>query len=167
MTEQIWKPIKGFDYEVSNDGEVRSADGSLLKKHTTHGRTGKVKYHQVVLKNLGKTKHKLVHRLVAETFIENKDKPEVNHKDGNGQNNHVDNLEWVTRSENAIHSRDVLKNFVIGTEREYSKLDDEKAKTIREDYKSGKAGQREMARKYGVTQGTIWAVINYRTWKHV
>jgi hypothetical protein len=48
---------------------------------------------------------KLIHRLVADAFIPNpKGLPEVNHKDGNKHNNHVDNLEWVTKSENALHA---------------------------------------------------------------
>ena len=48
---------------------------------------------------------KLVHIIVAETFLPNpKKKPEVNHKDKNGTNNKVENLEWVTKSEQMIHS---------------------------------------------------------------
>lgn len=62
-------------------------------------------YEKVNLSKNNKTYTEWVHRLVAITFIENKEgKPEVNHKDGNRKNNTVENLEWVTRSENQKHS---------------------------------------------------------------
>ena len=104
---EIWKPIKGYEglYEVSNFGNVRS-----LKRNTTEGKVLKQGWHTRGYSNVSLSKgnnHKTrsIHRLVAETFIPNPNNlPEVNHKDGNKKNNCVENLEWVTRIENVLHS---------------------------------------------------------------
>ncbi len=115
--EEIWIDVKDFEgaYQVSSFGNVRSIDkiartyngglrlykGRILVKKV--GSLGK--YHCVDLSNYGKGKRFGIHRLVAENFIPNpENKAEVNHKDGNTFNNHIDNLEWVTRSENIRHS---------------------------------------------------------------
>lgn len=106
---EVWKPIEGYEgrYEVSNSGLVRS-----LNYH----RTGKVKilkthtdrYGYVCVelpKENNRRKHLTVHRLVAQAFVPNpKEKPEVNHKDGDKQNNCFSNLEWVTMAENQRHA---------------------------------------------------------------
>lgn len=64
----------------------------------------------VVLCVDGKTKRQYIHRLIAETFIDNPlNKKEVNHIDGVRTNNRLSNLEWVTRSENHFHRYKVLK----------------------------------------------------------
>ena len=104
---ETWKDIPGFEglYQVSDKGRIKSykkdPDGLLLKLTNRRG-----DYFRIVLQGKGKQmKSKSLHRLVAEAFIPNPDNlPQVNHKDGNKQNNRVENLEWCTAAENVRHS---------------------------------------------------------------
>lgn len=93
--------IKGFeDYCISRTGKVLSPKGRYLTP-----RTVKDGYLGVTLSKNNIQKQFLIHRLVAKYFIPNpKNKSEVNHKDGNKQNNNDWNLEWNTRSENEKHA---------------------------------------------------------------
>lgn len=90
---EIWKPIPDLlGYSVSNKGRIRKDN------------TGQI---MVLSKNGGYcriTISKHVHRLVAEAFIEkpNEEKCWVDHIDGNRSNNNVENLRWVTPSENCL-----------------------------------------------------------------
>lgn len=107
MAVEIWKPIAGYEglYEVSNLGRVKSlprktSTGGIMKPSTTVWG-----YLMCALWKDGKGKSFSVHRLVAEAFIPNPgNKPTVNHIDCNKKNNHVDNLEWCTQTENVRHS---------------------------------------------------------------
>ena len=119
MTE-IWKPVRGYEeyYEVSNLGRVRSLDrwisvcpkgknsyqvlhcGRILRPLTL--RNGYLRVCLQVEKNRSDF---LVHRLVAEAFLERKpEMNQVNHIDYQRQNNRVDNLEWTTPHLNNLHS---------------------------------------------------------------
>lgn len=94
---EIWKEINDFSYEISSYGRVRHKVTKRIRKLEVHdAKYLRVKLHKKNLK---------VHRLVGLYFISNpENKPEINHKDGNKHNNHVDNLEWVTPEENVRHA---------------------------------------------------------------
>lgn len=102
-----FKEIKGFDnYWISNHGRVLSwkhnAPTFLTASKDREG------YLHVRLYRKGTEQATLfkVHRLVALNFLKpNPDRPTVNHKDGDKQNNHVNNLEWLTHYENLLHGR--------------------------------------------------------------
>lgn len=105
---EIWKDIEGFEgkYQISTYGNIRSFSKWKHGAYLKFGKTG-TGYYQVNLVKDGRNKivSSRVHRLVASTFIPNPENlPEVNHIDGNKLNNNVDNLEWVSRSENIRHA---------------------------------------------------------------
>jgi len=101
-----WRIINEFpNYDVSNLGNIRNNKSNKIMKICI-----KSGYYHVSLLNTSVKKTLKVHRLVALAFIENpKNKSEVNHKDKNKLNNHVNNLEWMTRQENNIHRCEGLK----------------------------------------------------------
>lgn len=124
--KEEWKAINGYEgiYEVSNLGQVRSLD-RVCKRNSDTGdvfKKGKLRkphltpkgYLRLQLKNKdGIASNHLVHRLVAQAFlpIPDQEQIEINHKDGNKQNNNFDNLEWCSGVDNLQHSYDIgLRN---------------------------------------------------------
>lgn len=115
---EIWKDIYGYEglYQISNLGRVKSLS-RLVKNGKNHYKfaTEKIRkvainkkrngYCEISLYKNNKEKRFKIHRLVAQAFIQNIfNKPEVNHIDGNKQNNKAENLEWVTSKENKKHA---------------------------------------------------------------
>lgn len=111
-----WRAIAGFNgYEVSNYGRVRTHNKVTYTK--MHGerhwkdrilkqKIGAQNEYRIALWRDGCEYYFLVHRLVACAFLgepKNK-KMTVNHKDGNRQNNHIDNLEWLSLADNIRHA---------------------------------------------------------------
>ena len=114
LPSEIFKPVGGYNnkYSVSNKGRVISyqKEKAIVLKHKvdTYG------YCEVNLHNEGKSKMWKVHRLVCLAFLDNiENKPQVNHKDFNRQNNELENLEWATVKEDAQH-RKVNNRFIQG-----------------------------------------------------
>ena len=105
---EVWKDVIGYEglYQVSNKGDVRSVDrinhiGRKYSGRTLKPRYAGLGYINVGLYKNGKMKNKYIHRLVAEAFIPSHNNYlEINHKDENKNNNHVNNLEWCTSKYN-------------------------------------------------------------------
>lgn len=128
-------------------------------------------YLQVCLTNKNTYK---VHRLVALTFIENKEnKPEVNHKDGNKLNNNISNLEWNTTQENIEHKR--INNLgktlkaklsATGINNSQAKLDEEDVIFIRTNCVT-KIDIKKFSKELNVSISTIYDIKNRRSWTHI
>lgn len=116
LLNEEFRNIKDYEnYQVSNYGRIKSfiiygkyKNIRILKAHKNYKG-----YFLVSLTKNKQKKLKLIHRLVAQEFIGNKfNKPQINHIDGNKQNNMINNLEWCNNSENQIHAiKNGLKNM--------------------------------------------------------
>jgi hypothetical protein len=103
MEQEYFKPIKNFEtYGISNLGNVKDyRNGKILNQYPNENAGG---YLQVQIKNQEGVFSKRVHRIVAENFIDNPNNlEEVDHKDRNRLNNRLDNLRWVSRSDNQLN----------------------------------------------------------------
>jgi hypothetical protein len=173
--EEIWKNIIDFEdiYQVSNFGRIRSLDKIIYssdnRNRTLRGRILKnkldrtKKYQHVYLSHKGIATIVSVHRTVAKHFIPNpENKPEVNHKDGNGLNNRIDNLEWNTRCENIQHSFDIgiRKPYIIPRDKcHLTKLSTSKIRSLIKMYNSG-FSYKEMAKEFKMSVSGLEKIIS-------
>ena len=158
-----WRAVEGFLgwYEVSDLGQVRSLgrvvkdargrgqnrSGRLLTPKKTGWRNGVPRYRCVRLCKAGSETHAPVHVLVAQAFLGHRpdSEMEVNHKDGDGANNALANLEIVTREQNVQHA--------ILTGLRPSVVNDVPA--IREALRLGDRTQRQIGEQYGISSSMV------------
>lgn len=168
-----WIKIKGFKehQEVSNTGFLRSLNyknsGKIKVLKPTLTKDG---YLKTMLKNNeGKYKTIAVHRIVAENFLNKIEGYEVNHINGIKTDNSVNNLEYVTKSYNCLHSfRLGLQKPKRGSLNGMAKLTDKEVEEIREyaDKTNRKRGYNKyLQEKYNVSKWTITRIVSNETWK--
>lgn len=135
------KDIPGLEeyFQITKQGQIWSKRTNKFLKQTV-GKTGYYTISTKIGGRKGVPKCFKVHRLVAQTYIDNpENKPYVNHIDGNKLNNCVSNLEWCTASENVQHAYDIGLKISAPPKGENShaaKLTDEQVKQIRKDFKT-------------------------------
>lgn len=157
-----YKPIPSYPmYEVSKQGIVRKvSDKRICKKFLNVDG-----YVVVAFWVNQKVLHRRVHRLVMETWV-GADEREVNHIDGDKQNNVLENLEYVTHQENVDHA--VSTGLVRrGEDCSHSKLTDEIVKEIRELHVDAGISLRDLAGMYDVSQEMIVKIVKDRNWRHI
>ena len=95
------KPVVGYEtYTVSSSGVVKNKHGHIMSTHAVPGG-----YRQVQFHGGGKSKSKLVHRVVAEAFVPNPNNmTEVDHINRNRTDNRAENLRWSTRRDNCLNT---------------------------------------------------------------
>lgn len=173
IRNEMWKNIKDYEgvYQISSLGRVKGLDRFYIDRwgnrtqvvgqflRLTEDKDG---YLKVGLRKQGfKQKNFFVHRLVCVHFHSNeKNKPTVNHKDGDKKNNKADNLEFADYKEQMQHA------YYMGLQKpKYNEasgnnfLKNEDIKYIREMYKTSNVTQRFLAEKFGCSQGHISDIV--------
>lgn len=169
-----WKDIIGYEglYQVSNTGLVKSLSRAVKSVHSNkwYTKQDRILKPEITLKGLGYYRVQLckdciinkipVHRIVAMTFILNpENKPQVNHIDGNKLNNHVENLEWATASENVQHAFDTGLNIPSLSS---TYIPEQIRILVRSEYIKGskKFGCIAIGEKYGIGKQTVLNIVN-------
>lgn len=167
---EIWKHINE-GYQISNYGRARSIDRVVMTSNGPRRVKGKMKAfgdaHGYQNLHIGFGKSNLVHRFVATAFIRPpQGNEQVNHKDGNKHNNHVDNLEWCTPAENTKHATSTGLRNTVGVNNPASKFKEEQIKAVKQKYKDGHSAL-SLSKEFNVNFSTIRRIVTEKYWKHV
>lgn len=178
-----WRAVSGYEglYEVSSFGRVRSLDRVVKAGRGGKGETlkeGRILspilshkgYLRVCLVDGQSKKARQIHRIVAEAFLPKRDgASDVNHIDLDKANNAVENLEWVTPSENMRHARSAGaysagRDLAHVNPRKCQKLSNDDISEIRSLIIAGEI-QRDIAAKFGVAESMISMIKTGKTRK--
>lgn len=168
--KEIWKEVVGYEgrYQISSKGRVKSMANSKGRiEKILKGGINSTGYVQVNLTRGKKAMH-LVSRLVCIAFLPNtENKPQVNHKDGDKLNNRLENLEWISSSENHKHAykclgRKLTSNHVSVKGRKLSKED---VIEIRAMFFNNSI--KEISHKYNVSTRCIYNIRSNDSYKDV
>ena len=161
-----WKAIPNFeDYEISDTGLIRQGVRPITLQPNGKG------YLRFIKMRDRKVYRLFVHRLVASLYLPNPaHKPQVNHKDGNKTNNCVENLEWVTPSENRAHAFATgLQHTPHGEAACGAKLTEADVRYIKEHAKKHdkQFNYVQLGKVFNVHAQTIKNIVDGKKWKHV
>lgn len=170
LLDRRWKSVllddKDSGYYISDHGDLYSSKTNIIMKSSKNsdGYLSSILY-------VNKTKYSVsIHRLVAIAFIDNPDpanKIQVNHKDGNKENNCYWNLEWVTQQENIDHAvKTGLRDSFKGENSPKNKYSENTIKKICQMLEDGRS-QKYISEYLGVNKGTVNSIKQNKVWKHV
>jgi len=169
IQEEVWKDVEGYEgsYSVSSFGRIKSLERTIARKDgytriqcERFLKPGKNPdgYLIVVLRKNNKSKSVTVHSLVANGFLKRHTEClQINHIDGVKTNNRLDNLEFVTRSENMKHASMNGLRMV--------KLTPTEAFEIKELYEKTDLKQKEIGIIYGVSKQNVSEICRNTIWK--
>lgn len=179
--EEVWKDVTGYEgrYQVSNLGQARSLDwvypnGRRHKGIILQPAPDKDGYMLITLHKGGKQKTHKVHRLVAEVFLPKESdvrKNQINHKNEIKYDNRVDNLEWVTQTENINYGTRTLNTFTNTDYKsrviDYDKVvanTDYSARSKKIDYHKVRESTRRPVDGYEIlSDGSLGEVVHFET----
>ena len=170
--KEEWRPVKGFErtHSVSSEGRVKRTkqSGSVVAGRILKPSSNRWGYRHVSLQDGPETKKTIrLHRAVAMAFIPNpQGLREVNHINGDKNDNRVENLEWCTRGKNMAHAyRTGLRRHPGGGANANAKLTWKNVEDIRRHHARGGVQIIDIAAHYGVDPNTISEVIHFKSWK--
>lgn len=155
-----------YDYYANDNGSIYSA----ISNKTLSYQLDKDGYAKVQLSSTDGKRHRYsVHRLILENFqpVENMDKLQINHIDGNKLNNKLKNLEWCDSSYNNAHAYKIGLKNQTGDKNNASKLTEKEVLEIIDLLLSKQFTYKEIAFKYGVHEETIGAIKRKKNWKYL